>query len=313
MATTLSATAPHASTGSAPLSVEPLTGVLGAALSGVALNGDLEDATIDAIKAALHEHRVIFFRDQHHLDDEAQIAFGARLGTLTAANPLTKGLGGADHTVAVDSNHIRANAWHTDATFLDRPPAYSILRAVKLPALGGDTIWADTVAAYQRLGPALRQAIGSLRARHDSTYDYSVHTLDEKGGFFQSHHYAGITNTEIFATEHPIVRVHPDTGEHSLLLGMFVRQVEGLRRAESDALIRLLQDQIERPDNTVRWHWAPGDVAIWDNQATQHYAVSDYEEHRLMRRVTVAGKIPVGLDGRPSRALSGDASSYSPA
>ncbi|MGE4323666.1 MAG: TauD/TfdA dioxygenase family protein [Sphingobium sp.] len=136
------------------VSVTRLSGVLGAVVHDIPLGGDLSAGDVDKIRTALLEHRVVFFRDQTHLDDEGQRSFAKLLGPITAANPLSTSIGGgADHTVAIDSHHIQANAWHTDATFVDRPPAFSVLRAIKLPSVGGDTLWANTVWTCNGFAP----------------------------------------------------------------------------------------------------------------------------------------------------------------
>lgn len=294
-------------------SVTRLSGVLGAVVHDIPLGGDLSASEVNKVRDALLEHRVVFFRDQHHLDDEGQRRFAQLLGPITAANPLSTSIGGgADHTVAIDSHHIQANAWHTDATFVDRPPAFSVLRAIKLPSVGGDTLWANTVAAYQRMGPVLQGIVDHLWARHSNAFDYAARELPEDGGLYQSKDYADVANVVPFEVDHPVVRIHPETEERAILLGYLATQLVGLKRADSDDLIALIQRHVERPDNLVRWSWRPGDVAIWDNRSTQHYAISDYDEHRLLRRVTVAGDVPVGVDGRSSRVVSGDASSFSP-
>ncbi|GAA1828694.1 TauD/TfdA family dioxygenase [Pseudonocardia ailaonensis] len=294
------------------LAVRPLNGSLGAEVGGVALGGDLEPDDLEQLRTALLRHRVVFLRGQEHLDDAGQLAFAGLLGPTTAANPLAEGIGdGAAHTVAIDSNHLRANAWHTDATFVDRPPSVSVLRAVSLPAVGGDTLWADTVAAYESLPEPLRRLAESLWARHTNVFDYTAHEAPENAGFFQSGAYAQTSNTAAFVTDHPVVRVHPETGERALLLGLLVDRILGVDARDAADLLALFQRHVERPDNTVRWTWAPGDVAIWDNRSTQHYAVSDYREHRLLRRVTIAGEIPVNVAGEQSRAVAGDASTFS--
>jgi len=207
----------------------------------------------------------------------------------------------------------KANAWHTDVTFVDRPPALSFLRAVTLPPYGGDTTWANTAAAYAALPPELRDLADRLWALHSNDHDYAetrgggVHNMSAKD---QRQHEQVFLST-VYETEHPVVRIHPETGEHALLLGQFVREILGVPRSDSRYLFELFQRHVTCLENTVRWRWTPGDLAIWDNRATQHYAIDDYGDlPRRMHRVTVAGDVPVSVDGRRSVARAGDASAY---
>lgn len=306
--TTLSPARPPASS---KIEVHRLSGRIGAVLGGVDLAADLSEETIADIRQALVSNKVIFFRAQH-LEPASQQAFAQRFGPLTIAHPTVESLEGEPKVFELDSlDGGRANHWHTDVTFTDRPPTASVLRAVQLPAFGGDTIWANTVTAYEELPEPLRLLADSLRALHTNDYDYG-----RKAKNAEDRRYGRRTEqfvSTIFQTEHPVVRVHPESGERSLLLGGFARQILGFSTSESADLIRIFQQHVTRPENTVRWRWQPGDVAMWDNRATQHYAVDDYgDQQRRVQRVTVAGSIPVGVDGRPSVAKVGDASYYSP-
>ena len=286
---------------------------IGARVDGVRLDADLEADTVTAINEALITHKVIFFRDQHHLDDDAQRAFAGLLGTPTTAHPLLKGH--SANVLPIDSEGgVRANSWHTDVTFVDRIPAISILRAVTLPPYGGTTVWANTVRAYETLPYPLKALAERLRAVHSNRYDYVGHRGEERiGGVdVKEQSYREEFEQLEYIAEHPVIRVHPETGEPAFVLGHFVRGLVGLQEPDARALFDLFQRHITRLENTVRWTWAPGDIAIWDNRATQHYAVADYDEHpRMMHRITLAGDIPVGLDGVPGVAIKGDASEYS--
>jgi taurine dioxygenase len=173
-------------------------------------------------------------------------------------------------------------------------------------------VWANTAAAYQDLHPALQALAGQLRAVHSNLYDYAAQRPQLGGIDVKQEEYRAQFRHLEFETEHPVVRIHPETGEPTLLLGHFVRSFTGLGTVDSQELFGLLQRHVTRLENTVRWTWRDGDVAIWDNRATQHYAVADYDDQpRLMHRVTVAGDPPVGINGDTSQVRKGDASHYS--
>ncbi|NUR09417.1 MAG: TauD/TfdA family dioxygenase [Nocardioidaceae bacterium] len=293
------------------VTVVKLGGRIGARVDGVRLGAALGDDVVARVRAALLEHKVIFFRGQHHLDDESQIAFAEQLGTLTTAHP-TVNTGSAKVLSLAANKGMAANSWHTDVTFVDRVPAISVLRGVTIPAYGGTTNWANTVTAYEALPQPLKALVDELWAVHSNDYDYAASTenaeekQDENLQFSRAE-FARVT----FQTEHPVVRVHPETGERALVLGHFVKSFVGLNSAESSALFNLLQARVTKLENTIRWSWAEGDVAVWDNRATQHYAVADFDtQRREVRRVTVAGDVPVAIDGRRSIVREGDASEF---
>jgi alpha-ketoglutarate-dependent taurine dioxygenase len=296
------------------LNIRKLGAHIGATVDGVTLTGDLDQATVAAINTALLTHKVIFFRDQHHLDDDGQLAFARRLGIPTIAHPTVTSRG--HQILPIDSEYDKANSWHTDVTFVDRIPKASLLRAVTLPDYGGTTTWASTEAAYEQLPEPLRALVENLWGVHTNVYDYVSSsgpsstpedavpdTVSEYRKEFESAYYE---------TEHPVVRIHPETGKRVLLLGHFVKRFVGLSPTESATLFALLQARVIKLENTVRWSWRDGDLAIWDNRATQHYAVADYDDqYRRLSRITLAGDIPVSVDGSHSRVIAGDASHYS--
>jgi alpha-ketoglutarate-dependent taurine dioxygenase len=291
------------------LAVSQLGGRIGARIDGVRLGGDLPDETVAEIRSALLRHKVVFFRGQHHLDDDGHIAFAERLGPLTTAHP-TVNTGSARVLRVTANKGMAANAWHTDVTFVDRVPAISVLRAVTLPPYGGNTVWANTVTGYDALPAPMKSLVDGLWAVHTNSYDYAQR--DEEHDQPDAHYTRDEFVSQLFETRHPVVRVHPETSERSLVLGHFVKNFEGLNSSESTALFHLLQNRITKLENTIRWTWQQGDVAMWDNRATQHYAVADFDsEPREMRRITVAGDVPVSVDGRPSEVIHGDANAYS--
>ena len=283
---------------------------IGARIDGVRLGGDVDPATAAEINAALLEHKVIFFRGQHELDDAGQLAFARTLGTPTSAHPTVTSRG--NWLLPIDSRYDKANSWHTDVTFVDRIPKASLLRAVTLPSYGGTTTWASTEAAYDQLPPPLRALTEHLWAVHTNQYDYAAQSAASLEPTAEERQYREEFVSDYYETEHPVVRVHPETGRRVLLLGHFVKRFDGLGSTESAPLFNLLQARITKLENTIRWTWERGDLAIWDNRATQHYAVADYDDqHRHLNRVTLAGDIPVDINGTPSRAVVGDASQYS--
>jgi taurine dioxygenase len=274
--------------------IVPLTGRVGAEVRGIRLNGDLPDATIGAVNQLLLKHKVIFFRGQEHLDDQEQELFARRLGDLVP-HPTQGAIAGTASILNLDSSRGggRADQWHTDVTFVDAYPKFSVLRGVVIPAAGGDTIWSNTHAAYESLPAPLKLLAESLWAIHSNVYDYAA--VRPRASVEQ------VFTSTVYETEHPVVRVHPETGEKSLLLGNFVQRLVGLSKSDSARLYEVFQSYVTAPENTVRWRWKAGDVAIWDNRATQHYAVNDYgDQRRVVRRATIDGDVPVSVDGRRS-------------
>jgi alpha-ketoglutarate-dependent sulfate ester dioxygenase len=288
------------------ITVTKLGSRIGARVDGVRLSGELDAATAEQIHQALLAHKVIFFRDQHHLDDARQLAFAGLLGT-PVGHPAAAVLSAKNAPIItpINSEYGSANRWHTDVTFAANYPAASILRAVTLPSYGGSTLWASTAAAYEQLPDPLKRLVENLWALHTNRYDYvspeaQASMTDVQRAFRQ------VFEKADFRTEHPMVRVHPETGERTLVAGDFVRNFLGLDSHESSVLLELLQRRITKPENTIRWNWAPGDVAIWDNRATQHRAIDDYDgQPRLMHRVTLMGDVPINVHGERSRVVSG--------
>lgn len=272
---------------------------IGAEIRNVRLSGDLSNQAIAAINRLLLEHKVLFFCNQSYLDDAEQERFAARLGQLVPHPTLAK-TKGTTSILELDSSRGggRPDVWHADGTFLDAYPKILVLRAVVIPRFGGDTIWSNTAAAYLDLPAPLQRLAEQLRAVHSNAFDYAgmarVRALDKK-------HFDEVFTRTIFETEHPVVRVHPETGERALLLGCLVQRFVDIPKYDGQKLFDLFQSQIIAPENTIRWSWKEGDVAIWDNRVTHHYAVNDYgDQHRIVRRATVHGDIPIGVDGRSS-------------
>lgn len=286
------------------LDIQPIAGRIGAQVNGIALSADLDAATVDAIQAALVQYKVLFFRGQTHLDDQSQEAFARLLGD-PIAHPTVPVRDGTRYLMQLSgADGQRANSWHTDVTFVDAYPKASILRSAIAPASGGDTVWANTAAAYNDLTPEIRELADQLWAVHSNEYDYA----GIKPGVTSEklEQYRKVFASTVYETEHPVVRVHPLSGERSLLLGHFVKRIKGYSATDSAHLFSLLQSHVTRLENTVRWRWTAGDVAIWDNRSTQHYAVDDYgQQERIVRRVTLKGEVPVGVAGQTSVTIKG--------
>lgn len=286
------------------LDIHPVAGRIGAEIRGIELSGGLDAATVEAIQAALVQYKVIFFRGQTHLDDQSQEAFAHLLGD-PVAHPTVPVRDGTRFLLELDgARGERANSWHTDVTFVAAYPKASVLRSVVAPTSGGDTVWANTAAAYNDLSPELKELAEKLWAVHSNEYDYAGRKPDVSPERLEQ--YRKVFTSTVYETEHPVVRVHPVSGEKHLLLGHFVKRLKGYSHADSAHLFTLLQSHVTRLENTVRWRWNTGDVAIWDNRATQHYAVDDYgTQERVVRRVTLKGDVPVGVHGQRSQTTKG--------
>ncbi|MGW1619083.1 TauD/TfdA dioxygenase family protein [Streptomyces sp. NPDC002172] len=276
-----------------------VAGNIGAEISGVNAAEELPEPVVAELRQALLTHKVIFLRDQDLAYDQL-VAFGRRLGTLTLGHPIYGGPEGFPHLREMDSmgEGTRANYWHADFTYMENPPAFAILHNVVCPPVGGDTMWADTALAYRNLPAGLRKLADGLRVIHSNDSDFTDATYDGdvKDSYLKN----------VFSAEHPAVRVHPETGEKALMLGGFARRVVGYSPQGGRDILRALTEYATLPEHTVRWRWRKGDLVIWDNQATLHYAIRDYTEHRRGERVTVAGPTTVGVDGLPGYAIRGN-------
>ena len=284
---------------------------IGAEIRGLDLSGELSAETVAQIRAALNEHKALVFREANILSDEAQVKFASHFGPLTKAHPTVASVEGEENVLPVDSENGSANNWHTDVTFVVNPPQASTLRSIDLPAYGGETLIASSAAAYRDLPAELRNFADTLWAIHTNDYDYSVpKNLEHANAEERRKEFTRLK----FETAHPVVRVHPLTGERGLFIGGFAQRLRivGLSNTESRDIIRLLQAYVTRPENVVRVNWEPNQLVLFDNRITQHYAPDNYDgQPRKLNRVTIAGDVPVGVEGTPSQALKGDSSTYS--
>lgn len=269
---------------SAGFTLDPVSPRIGAEVHGVDLARLTPEQAV-ALRAALWTHKVLFVRGQM-LDDADHERAARALGEL--APYALHGGGGA--LLEMNAEHGgKANVWHTDSTFQAVPPLIAVLRAVTVPAVGGDTLWANTAAAYADLPDALRGLADGLIATHSNAYDFA----GSRPGVTRAaaaRYAERFVAAQVFRTEHPVARPHPVTGERCLFLGSFVTGIEGWAATEARAVLGALQAYVMRPENSVRWRWRAGDIAIWDNAATQHYALDDYgDAPRVMRRATISG------------------------
>lgn len=280
--------------------VSPITGVFGAELAGGKVRNGFDPEWLTVL---LDEHRLLVLRDQH-LTHAEQVALAHGLGEPTPAHPVIPGHPDFPEILEQDGANGGRNArWHTDVTFIPTPPAASVLVGDATPDSGGDTMFADTRTAYERLAAPVRQMVDRLQAVHRiSPLAYWGEPFDTALGRDDAQKLlddAALVPPVI----HPVVRVHPNTGRPNLFVNPgFTSHVVGLSRIESDGVLRMLYAHMTQPELTLRHRWRDGDVVIWDNRATMHYAVDDYgTSERRMRRVTIRGPLPVGPTGITSR------------
>jgi alpha-ketoglutarate-dependent taurine dioxygenase len=303
-------TEPAPSNQTGDIDVRPLSVHIGAEITGVDIATPFSEATASAIRDALLRWKVVFFRDQN-LDHESHVQFARRFGRPTPAHIVFGGDAVYPEIYPV-AKHRAANAgkdpvrrswtgWHTDITAAVNPPAASILRGVTVPPYGGDTYWTNLAVAYDRLSGTLQGFLDGLRAVHRFNAPVDAKAAGD---------YTKRVGDKDLAAEHPLVTVHPETGERVLYVSPdFVKGIVGLAPRESQALLELLWEHAVQTEFTVRFKWEPGSVAFWDNRATAHLAPTDIfatDYDRQFYRVTLAGEAHVGVDGSRSTALSGD-------
>jgi alpha-ketoglutarate-dependent sulfate ester dioxygenase len=306
----------------ADLDILPAAGRIGAEIRGVDISRPVAPETIEAIRRALDTWKVVFFRNQS-LDHASQIAFGRQFGELTYAHPhddtppeghpeiYTVDPRRFEQHLGIDVKARRelyrkysyTNGWHTDVTPAVNPPAGSILRGDVVPAYGGDTTFTNLMAAYEGLSEPVKAFIDTLWAEH--RYGANWSGLPRPKG---SPYGERIEKNSLVA-HHPVVRVHPRTGERALFVNpVFVERVLDVSPIESRWILEYLFQELVRPEYTVRFRWEPGSVAFWDNRATAHLGPQDLghlDVERVLHRVTLIGEVPVGPDGRQSQLVEG--------
>jgi taurine dioxygenase len=271
------------------LTVEPMTAEIGAEISGVDLREPLDAATRAAIEEALLRHMVLVFRGQA-LDEAGHIAFAKQFGEVHLP-PVSTRHGGPPEINVLDQVHPKgdgADLWHSDNSYIAEPPMGSVLKAVQMPSVGGDTCFASMYAAYDALSEPMKRYVDDLVAVHDVTG--SLTRAVERGN---ADFDVAEMQRKLPPVEHPVVRSHPVTGRPLLYVNAAsTSHLKGVSDRESDAVLQLLYDMAKSPELQCRVRWNDGDVVFFDNRCVQHYAVPDYYERRVMHRVTIKGDRP---------------------
>jgi taurine dioxygenase len=275
------------------IGIHPVSGALGAEITGVDLASDLDEQTIGVLRRAWLEHLVLFFHDQP-LPPARFLAFGRRFGE-TIEYPFVKGLDEFPEIIpVVKLAHERINfggVWHSDTAYLDAPPMASMLLAREVPPAGGDTLFANMYLAYEALSEGMKRLLGDLRAVNSSSKADASRTREDRIAD------RGRADARtLYEAAHPVVRVHPETGRKALYVNVaHTLRFEGMTEEESAPILASLYRHQVRSEFTCRFRWRPGSLAFWDNRCAQHNAVNDYAGHRrVMHRITLAGDVPAG-------------------
>ena len=275
------------------IGIHPVSGALGAEVTGVDLTKPLDDQAAGVLRRAWLDHLVLFFCEQA-LTPAQFLAFGRRFGE-TIEYPFVKGLDEyPDIIPVVKLEHERINfggVWHSDTAYLDVPPMASMLLAREVPPAGGDTLFANMYMAYDALSEGMKRLLGGLRAVNSSAKADASRTREDRIAE------RGRTDARsLYEASHPVVRVHPETRRRALYVNVaHTVRFEGMTEEESAPLLSFLYRHQVRPEFTCRFRWRPGSLAFWDNRCAQHNAVNDYAGHRrVMHRITLAGDVPAG-------------------
>ena len=282
-------------TESPAITIQPLTGAMGAEIHGVQL-AQADDATFAAIREALFQYGAVFFREQE-LSHADQVAFARRFGELEV-HPIVNGMPEHPEIIRVlkpaGESATFGTGWHTDNSFFEKPSMGSVLYGVTIPPQGGDTLFANQCLAYDSLSSGLKKTLDGLTAIHSAGPAYTSETAREKyeGKTAITYRWSDSVHDEV---EHPVVRKHPVTGRKALYVNqMFTQRFAGWTAKESAPLLQYLYEHCCKPDFCCRFRWQPKSVALWDNRLVQHYALDDYQAYeRLMFRVTIAGEKPL--------------------
>jgi taurine dioxygenase len=268
-----------------------MTGALGAEVEGVDLRRPIDDEAFAALESGLLQHQVLFFRDQP-IGPEHHRALARRFGEPVPhpAYPHVDGYEEINILESTAENPTKIDTWHTDMTFLERPPMGSILRARIIPEHGGDTLFASLFAAYDALSARMQRYLDGLQALHSFAHGFR-HSLAEPGGWERL---GGAVRANP-PVRHPLLRTHPRSGRKALFVNrLFTTHIDGLSEAESNAVLAFLFDHLETPELSCRFRWRSDSIAFWDNRATLHRPVNDFfPAHRRMERITIGGDRPL--------------------
>jgi taurine dioxygenase len=273
------------------LDIRPIAGALGAEIHGIDLALELDSGTVAAIRRALLDHLVIFFRDQD-LPPNRFLTFARHLGT-PVEYPLVKGIEGYPEIIRVAKlEHETVNfggIWHSDTTYLEAPPMGTMLVAREVPPTGGDTLFANMYLAYETLSDGMKRLLEGLKGVSTSLKADATRTREDRIKSDPTTQ----SRQELIA-EHPVVRTHPETGRKALYVNVaHTVRFAGMTEAESAPILRYLFEHQVRPEFTCRFTWRVGSLAFWDNRAVQHNPVNDYHGYRrVMHRITLAGDRP---------------------
>jgi len=278
------------------ISVDKISGALGAEISGVDLSQELDDNVIAEIREALVDNCVIFFRNQK-LTPEQHIAFGRRFGALQI-HDFVDGMNRHPEIIEVrkEENELRnfGGGWHSDVSYLEVPALGSVLYALEVPAYGGDTMFANQYLAYETLSDGMKSLLGEMRAMHSARKSYGLAATRraEEGKASMGIHFTEAAHAEV---DHPVVRTHAESGKKCLYVhGGFTTRFQDMTEEESAPLLHYLYEHAVRPEFTCRFRWEKGSIAFWDNRCVQHNAINDYNgQRRVMHRVTIEGERPV--------------------
>ena len=278
------------------LEATPIAGALGAEVAGIDLSRELSDDVLAEIRAALLEHQVIFFRQQD-LAPERQLAFAKRWGDIHL-HPFMEGMPEIPEVLRIiktpaDKTNF-GGSWHTDQMFSPKPAMGTMLYAVQVPSVGGDTLFASQYLAYDALSTGMKRLLAGVRgiARGDH---FKGHDGKSRKDFFADKLSMKVRDPGDVqvVSAHPLIRTHPETGRKGLYIGGHMHQLEDMSEDESAGLIDYLMKHATRPEFTCRFRWENGSVAFWDNRCVQHFAVNDYPaETRIMHRITICGDTP---------------------
>jgi taurine dioxygenase len=266
--------------------ITPTTGTIGAEVEGVDLGALADQGDIDRLRNALNEHQVLFFREQD-ITPAQQVAFASHFGQIadSMVDPGNAPAPGITVIEVTDPKNF-ADIWHSDHTFSERPPKAAMLRSIRLPSVGGDTVWASMTAAYDALSAPMRAFLDGLTATHSTDRMIPRVMAKTDAAFRMDRH----------EVTHPVVRVHPETGRKCLFVSAYyTSHINELPKEESDAILAFLYQHVQSPLFQVRFKWTVNAIALWDERSTLHYAVADYSEPRVMHRLMIDGDRPVGV------------------